>query len=557
MADSGDTMAVDRHVGAFAPLQEPIFRRVWVASLFTNFGQLIQGVGAAWAMTEMTGRADRVALVQTALFAPMMCFSLIAGAIADSYDRRKVSLVALLIALLGATCLTLVSLFGLLTPTILLSLCFMVGSGMTLLNPSWQASVREQVPKHHLAQAITLNSISYNIARSFGPAIGGALVAVAGVISAFSINALFYLPNLIVMFLWRRPREPSRLPPEGLGRAMISGIRYTIHSPPLRAIWLRTLVIGLIGASTMALLPLIARDVLHGQASLYGILAGCFGAGAVVGAVFLGDLRRRMSDESALTLCLAIYGPCLIGIGLSRNAIITGLLLMIGSAPWMIASGLFNISMQMSSPRWVMGRALAAYVTAICGGLAVGGWLWGVIAASHGTPVAMVVSGVAMIASILLGRIWRMPEVEEPSELRILPHEPDTNLELTGRSGPIVIVLEYRVAPDRARSFYRAMQEMQSIRHRTGGYGWSLERDIGDPELWTERYHTPTWHDYLRQRTRMTRKEYGVLERVIAFHCGDQPVRVVRKLERPYGSVRWDDAAPDRGTIMPLPPEGA
>ena len=122
------------------------------------------------------------------------------------------------------------------TPDLLLVFCFIVGSGMALFGPSWQASVSEQVPAEALPAAVALNGISYNIARSFGPAIGGVIVAAAGAVAAFATNAVLYLPLLVALFFWRRAEEPSRLPPERLARAVISGVRYIVHSPSIRIV---------------------------------------------------------------------------------------------------------------------------------------------------------------------------------------------------------------------------------------------------------------------------------------------------------------------------------
>ena len=281
--------------GVAAPLRHVVFRRIWLASLLSNLGLLIQGVGAAWAMTQMTSSADMVALVQTALMLPIMLIAMPAGAIADMYDRRIVSLISLGIALAGATALTVLAWLDLITPKTLLAFCFIVGSGNALFGPAWQSSVSEQVPADTLPAAVALNGISYNIARSFGPAIGGIIVATAGAVAAFAANVVLYIPLLVVLFLWRRSSEPSRLPRERLNRAIISGIRYIANSPSIRIVLVRTLVTGVIGGSVMALMPLIARDLLQGGPQTYGILLGAFGMGAVIGALNIGELRQRMS----------------------------------------------------------------------------------------------------------------------------------------------------------------------------------------------------------------------------------------------------------------------
>jgi len=550
----GDNDEIGR-AGTFVPLRHRLFRRVWTASLFSNFGQLILGVGAAWAMTQLTGRADMIALVQSATFAPLMLCSVPAGAIADSYDRRKVALVALVIALLGALGLSIVTLSGLLTPGLLLFFCFVVGTGTALLGPAWLASVGEQVPQRELPQAIALNAISYNIARSFGPAIGGVLVAIAGVLSAFILNAVAYLPMMVVMFLWRRLPEKSRLPPEALGRAMISGIRYAFHSPPIRTVWLRTLIIGLLGSSASALMPMIARELLQGGATLYGILLGCFGCGAVLGAASISRIQERMSDERAMAMSSCLIGLCVLGAGLSRHPLVTGGLLVGAGMGWMVSMALCNINVQLSSPRWVTARALAIYVSAVCGGMTIGSWAWGRVAAGYGTDVALIASGLLLVVSTTAGLIWRMPEIEEPRDPDSPLSDVELGLDLSGRSGPIVVTIEYRVPVDQARQFYAAMLEMEPIRHRTGGYGWSISRDVGDPELWAERYHTPTWHDYLRQRSRLTAADLATWEHALGFHRGEGP-RIRRRLERPFGSVRWSEDVPDRGVIVRLPIQG-
>ena len=140
--------------GLTAPLRHSVFRRIWLASLLSNLGLMIQGVGAAWAMTQMATSADDVALVQTALMLPIMLISMPAGAIADMYDRRIVALVSLGIALSGATTLSVLAWLNLVTPQVLLGFCFIVGSGMALFGPAWQSSVSEQVPAETLPSAV-------------------------------------------------------------------------------------------------------------------------------------------------------------------------------------------------------------------------------------------------------------------------------------------------------------------------------------------------------------------------------------------------------------------
>lgn len=153
------------------------------------------------------------------------------------------------------------------------------------MDPSWQSSVSEQVPSDALPAAVALNGISYNIARSVGPAIGGIVVVTAGIVASFALSALPYLPLIVALFLWKRVTEPFRLPPEKLSRAIVSGVRYITNSPPIKVVLIRTLVTGVIGGAIIALMPPVARDLLHGDAQTCGIMLSAFGLGAVIGVI--------------------------------------------------------------------------------------------------------------------------------------------------------------------------------------------------------------------------------------------------------------------------------
>lgn len=544
------TFAADRIT---APLRFPVFRRIWLASLLANFGILIQGVGAAWSMTQMISSADQVALVQTALLLPVMLIAMPAGAIADMYDRRIVALIALSIELCGAIALTAFDWVGLTTPNLLLLLCFVIGSGMALIGPAWQSSVGEQVPTEMVPSAVALNGISYNIARSFGPAIGGIVVATAGAVAAFALNALLYLPLMVALFHWKRVAEPSRLPREQLNRAMISGVRYITNSPSIKIVLIRTMVTGVISGSISALMPLVARDLLHGDAQTYGVLLGAFGLGAVLGALFIGEMRKRMSGEAALRACTLSMGGAIAAVALSQHPALTTAALLLAGAVWMIAVTLFNIGIQLSAPRWVAGRSVAAYQAAISGGIAIGSWGWGRLTDVAGVEIALLVSSALMVVSPLLGLWLRMPPITASGQDAELLADPKVRLSLTARSGPLVVEIEYRVAQENARAFHNVMQDVQLSRQRNGAYSWSIARDIADPESWTERYHCPTWLDYLRQRNRSTQSERALDQQAVAFHIGPGPVRIRRMLERPFGSVRWKEDVPDISTSEVLP----
>jgi len=532
--------------GPFAPLAEPMFRRIWLSSLLSNFGQLILGVGAAWEMTRLSGQPAMVALVQSAMMLPLFLVAVPAGALADMFDRRKIALVGLGFASLSGAVLTGLAFAGMLGPITLLIFCSLIGAGVALYSPSWQASISEQVSEAHLPAAISLGSISYNIARSFGPALGGLVVLAAGAKTAFAINAVGYLPLWFAFFIWTRRHTPSRLPPERIGRAIVSGTRYAMHSPPIRTVLARAFAFGLAGATYTALGPLIARDLLHGTASTYGLILGATGIGAVVGALNLGRMRRHLPNEVLIRVFALITGGSLEVIAQSHYLALTAAAFFLIGVANMQTVALLNISVQLSAPRWVTARALSLYSSALTGGIAIGASFWGQIAGHFGLTPALALSGCVIAATALLGLLLPLPRAELFDTATVeLINEPQVALALTLRSGPVVVEIEYRVDPAKARDFYEAALHLQKLRHRNGGFDWSLARDIADPEIWTERYHCPTWGDYLRMRDRYTQSDLN-LQGEVANLCQPGSKRPVRRwLERPFGSVRWKADSPD------------
>ncbi len=518
-----------------APFKHATFRSVWFASLASNLGSLIQTVGAAWMMTVITTSADMVALVQASTALPVMLFSLISGAIADNFDRRRVMLAAQSFMLVVSIALALTAYAGVMSPWLLLAFTFLIGSGTALQNPSWQAAVGDMVPRSDVPAAVALNSMSFNLSRSVGPAIGGAIVAAFGAAAAFSINAVSYVALLFVLFRWKPPARASTLPRESLGLAIVAGLRYVAMSPNIEKVLLRGFVFGFSSIAVVALLPLVARDLLGGGALLYGVLFGAFGVGAVGGALVSGILRQRLSTEWIVRIGFAGFAVCALTIAISPSAILTCLALLLGGGCWVVSLSLFNIIVQMSTPRWVVGRALSLYQTATFGGMAAGGWIWGLAAEVYGPPVALVLAAFVMIvgAAIGFGRL-ALPAFHD---LNLDPlnrwKEPRVELDIQPRSGPVKIMIEYVInAPD-VPEFMEIMAERRRIRKRDGARHWNLMRDLEHSERWVESYHLPTWLEYIRHNQRMTHADAIVGENLRRLHAGAEPPRVWRMIERP------------------------
>jgi MFS family permease len=519
------------------PLRLTTFRRIWIASLLCNGAQQIQVVVAAWIVLQLTGAPEQVALVQTAMMLPMMLLALPGGALADIYDRRKAAIAALLLAFFGALTQSILALTGTITAPLVLVCCLLIGTGFALFSPAWQSAVIELVGAKSLPAAVALNSMSNSVARSVGPTIGGIAAATVGASVAFGLNVLLYVPMIAALVLWRRPYEAPTLPPEDLGRAAFSGLRYAALSPPVRRVLFRAMVSALGTSSVYALLPLIAQNTLAGDAGTYGLLLGAFGIGAVTAAVATAPMREHFTPETSVRIYSCVQGAAMLVLALSPSATLSALALFVTGACWVANNATYNISIQMAVPGWVAGRMLAIFHASVAVGLGLGSSMWGYVASGADTQGALLIAGTLLLVSPCFGIFLRLPPHAE-SQARSVPAttSPEVRLDITGRSGAIILQFGYRIPEDRVPEFYGFMQQIRRSHERNGAYAVSLARDIADPLLWIETLRYRTWHDYVRARDRPTEAERQLQSQVMSLHEGPEPALVRCLVEQPYES---------------------
>lgn len=297
---------------------------------------------------------------------------------------------------------------------------------------------------------------------------------------------------------------------------------------------LRGFVFGFSAIIVLALLPLAARDLPGGGPLLYGLMLGCYGIGAIAGAFLGGRARERWSNEAVARAAFIGFAACATTLALAPNAWIAGLGMMIGGACWVLALAMFNVTVQLSTPRWVLGRALALYQTATFGGMALGSWIWGVIAEQYDVRIALLTAAVLMLAGAAVGIRFALPD-KLPDNLDPLNRwkAPALALDLRGRSGPVAILIEYTIREADTHAFLDAMTERRRIRKRDGARQWELLRDTERPEQWIESYHVATWDDYIRHNLRRTHADAAFDDRVRALHSGAEPPKVHRMVVRP------------------------
>lgn len=534
-SDSVDTPAP---ITAMSPFRHPVFRSIWLASTVSNLGGLIQSVGASWMMISLAQSAGMVALVQASFTLPIMLLSLVAGAMADNLDRRKVMLAAQTFMLTMSVALAVCAWTGLITPWLLLTFTFLIGCGGAFNAPAWQASVGDMVPRADLPGAVALNSMGFNLARSVGPAIGGAIVAAAGAAAAFAVNAASYVGLIAVLARWRPQVIEQLLPRETLGIAVAAGVRYVWMSPAIRTVLARSAVFCIGASAVSALMPLVAKELIGGGPLTFGLLLGAFGVGAVAGAFSTARLRRVMSIEAIVRWAGFGFALAAAVSALSTYLIATMAALMLAGAGWVLTLSTFNVTVQMSAPRWVLARAVSLYQMAAFGGLAGGSWMWGAVAERVGISDALLLASVVMLLCVLIGRFLPLAQTEA---MNLDPLRqwtaPDTAVPVQARTGPVVVTIDYVIRQEDVLEFLAAMSERRRIRRRDGALNWTLLRDLADAEVWIERYETPTWLDYIRHNNRLTQHDADIPQRIRALHRGSDAPRVRRMIERQTGSL--------------------
>ena len=393
---------------AWGPLRIAAFRSLWLALLASNIGTWMQTVGAQWLLVEQSGTDTLVAVVQTASTLPIVLLALPSGALADTFDRRRLMLgVQAFLVAVGAL-LTVLTLAQRMPPTLLLTLTFVLGAGQALVGPAWQAVIPELVPRSQLASASALGAISMNLARAVGPAVAGVLIARTGAGAVFALNTVSFAIFALVLWRWKRPEADSATAPERFTAAVRSGSRYVRHSPVVRRILLRAALFLVPGSALWALLPLVASRRLGLGSGGYGVLLAAVGVGAVAGALLLPRLRARWSLNRLLLIAGTGFAGVLTVLALGRSEAVIVVALLPAGVAWVMVLSSVNAAMQLFLPNWVRARGLAVYQMVFAGAQAAGALAWGALSEGWGLVAAHLTAAGLMLAGVVTLRWWPM-----------------------------------------------------------------------------------------------------------------------------------------------------
>lgn len=510
------------------PLKTPIFRNLLVADIASDVGAFMQAVGAAWLMVSLNAGPLYVALTQTASALPFFVLALPAGAIGDIVDRRKLILFTETWMMLVALLLAGLTFGGLMSPVMLLILTFALSAGDAFESPAWRAVLPDLVPKQDLAAAAALNGIEFNFARAIGPALAGILIAAAGVGTAFLVNAASFFGVIVVIARWKRSVRKRTGPPETLTGATVAGLRYVRYSPAIRALIFRSGCVMFFASGLLALLPSVAHSV-NDSPVVYGLLLGCFGLGAVLGALLLQPVRTRLSTEAVVSGGVVIFGLATIVAGSLRALPALTMAMLIGGSAWIVFISLFNVLILNLTPDWVRARVLAVSMLVFQGGVAAGSAAWGALAGRFGIHNALLWAGIGTVATTVLVIFLRLPNVTV--DLTPWVHWPMPRI-VNGAPaadaddvGPILVTVEYDVIRDKTSEFLDAVHKYGRIRRRDGASRWGIFSDLEIENRYVETFTVRSWAEHQRQHERFTRADREIEERLRSYTRSEPRVR--------------------------------
>lgn len=501
--------------GPMAPFAQKAFLVLWLATVASNIGTWMHDVGAAWLMTELAPSPFMVAAVQAATTLPIFLFALLAGAIADVVDKRKL-LIWINVAMgLAALAMAVLVHFSLITPITLLLFTFLFGTGAAFIAPAWQAIVPKLVDRENLSSAIALNSMGINISRAIGPALAGFLIVSAGIAAPFFANALSVMGIVAALIWWRMERgKETGLPAERIGGAMTAGLRYAWNSPELKVTLKRAAAFFLFASAFWAMLPLVTRRILDGGPTLYGIMLAAVGTGAVAGALLLPMIKKRLDSDQIVAMGTVGTAITLVTMALVPNQIAGVAVAAVAGLSWISVLSSLNVSAQTALPDWVRARGLSVFLTVFFGCMSIGSLIWGQVADHWDIPTALLVAAAGALIMVPVSRNAKLhrgegldlsPSMHWPEPILVGETEPD---------GPVMIQIVYQVPSDNETEFLSSMQKLVSSRKRGGGYHWSLMLDAAEPGQYHESWWEASWVAHQRQHQRVSKEDQKLQEQI-------------------------------------------
>jgi MFS family permease len=393
--------AAIRH--SFNSLEVPNYRRYFTGQLISLSGTWMQTVAAIWVVLSLTGSGVAVGLTTALQFLPMLLIGAWGGLLADRIPKRRLLIATQALMAIPALGLFAVTATGVVTPWMVYLAVFAMGSVNAVDNPTRQSFVIEMVGPDRVVNAVSLNSVIVQAARIVGPAVAGILIATAGVVPCFAINALTFVA--MILALWRMDPERLQAPPVAKPEphAIRAGLRYVLRTPELLVPLALMALVGTLGFNFQVVLPLLAKFSFESGAMTYATLVSAMAVGSIVGALVNGH-RGRTGPRLIAGGALAFGIAALWAAAMPSLAFEVPALMLLGAASVTFAATI-NSTLQLAVSPEMRGRVMALYSVVFLGSTPIGGPLAGWLAQTYDPRVALLLAGASGLGAAWAARV--------------------------------------------------------------------------------------------------------------------------------------------------------
>src|SRR5256712_6080280 len=511
-----------------SPLKDTLYRFLWVTMFASEIGVYMQTVAASWLITSLVPSPFVVALLQVVASLSIFLLALPAGALSDIVDRRKLFLITQYFSLAVAAILSILTLGGFTTSSILLVFSFLLGLGFAMSLPVSIVVQTELVPKHKAMAAMTLFSVAIYIGLGVGPLLGGLVVAAAGPWAVFMLNALSFVGIIVFLHRWHKTTDQKLLPPEQVIAAIRAGLRYMRHSLHVRALFVRDFALTICGSALISLLPLLARNEAGSNSILFGILVGAFGIGGMIGGLIIVPRIKMVSIEKRVSIATIVFAVALAVLSFQHDIITLFVAVFAVGMALVVTNSSLNFVAYNSVSSWVRTRVVSVHQMVYWGGVAIGSIVWGIVAEIWGIPTALLAASIGLVIGLVTSTRYKLQPLTDvdmtPSMHWAMPRvmiDIDDHEE-----GSVLVEMEFQIDPTRSNEFESAMNNVRSIRLRDGAINWVLFHDIENPSRYLEMFTSESWTEHLRQHERITKADLATEQHAISFHIGKDPPRI-------------------------------
>jgi MFS family permease len=523
-------------ISTWFALRNPVFCRLWLATLLSGTFVSSQDVIATWLMHDLGASPFLLSLMATAASAPFFLFTLPAGALADIVNRRTVIVSAVMWQAAWSAILAFGAFSGVFVSGAVLACIFAMGIGLAFGAPVWGAVVPDVVSKHELPSAITLGGVQLNLSGIVAPALGGFLLPLLGAPLVISLSSMAFVLVALVVMQWKPTQTASTKLRENFTESFISSLRYARNSQRMKVILLRNVLFSFVISVIPALLPVIAIRECACSATQLGLIFACVGVGSLVGAVFvLPYLRARVSPNTIISISMAIMILVFIAMAFISELHVLMVSTTFAGVAWALAGSELWVAGQRVMPGWVRGRMNAFLIMLGQGTMALAAILWATGVANIDLDLTLsAATAIALVALAFGHRCSINFAAEAQVEEAPLDHAHEVAVVPDHDEGPITLTIDYQIESEDREEFRVLMQEVQAACRRNGAFQCRLDESLDQPGSFRLEYLVSTWAEHLRQNMRMTVEETSAFKKAWNLHAGDSEpaVRHYRSTQR-------------------------